>query len=59
MPGVARSGTPRENQTNFRDGTMRGLKKGPVGTGSAGSIIGEISFYRETWGAKRGESPCG
>ena len=31
----------------------RGLSKGPVGTWPAGSVLGENSFYRETWGTRR------
>ena len=41
------NGTPRESQANFRDGTVLGLLKGPVGTGPAGSVFWENSFYRE------------
>ena len=50
VPGAPSSGTPRENQVKFRDGTLRGFYKGPVGTVLAGSIFGEKSFYRDTWG---------
>ena len=42
------SGKPRESQAKFRAGTVRGLKKGHVGTGSVGSAFGENSFYLET-----------
>ena len=38
----------RESQANFRVGTVLGLSQGLVGTGPAGSVFGEISFYRET-----------
>ena len=45
----------------FRDVTVWVLQKGPVGTGPAGSVFGENSFYRETRGTRRGGggSPCG
>ena len=58
-PGAPSSGTPRENQAKFRDGTVCVLKKGPVGTGPGVSVFGENSFYRETRGRRRGGSPCG
>ena len=58
-PGAPSSGTPRESQAKFRDGTVWVLWKGPVGTGPGGSVFGENSFYRETLGRRRGESPCG
>ena len=45
MPGAPSSGTPRESQENFRAGT---------GTGPVGLVFGENSFYRETWGTRRG-----
>ena len=31
----------------------------PVGTRPAGSVFGDNSFYRETWGTRREGSPCG
>ena len=31
--------------------------RSPVGTGPAGSVFGENSFYREIWGTGRGGSP--
>ena len=40
-------------------GTMWGLEKNPVGTGPAGSVFGENSYYRETRGTRRRGSPCG
>ena len=46
MPGAPSSGTYRESQVMFRDGTVWVLLKDPVGTGSAGSVFGENSFYR-------------
>ena len=48
MPGAQSSGTPRESQVKFRDETVWRLYKGPVGTGPAGSVFGENSFYRKT-----------
>ena len=54
MPGAPSRGTPRESQPNFRDGTVSGLYKGPVGTVPAESVFGENSFYRKTWGTRRG-----
>ena len=54
MPGARSSDTPRESRANFRVGTVRGLQKGPVGTGPLVSVFGENSIYRETWGARRG-----
>ena len=59
MPGALNSGTPRESQAKFRDGTLWGLYKSRVGTGPAGSVFEENSFYRKTWGIRRGGSPCG
>ena len=47
VPGSPSSGTPRESQVKFRDGTVWVLKKGLVATGPGGSIFGENSFYRE------------
>ena len=32
MPSAPSRGTPWESQVNFRDGTVSGLYKGPVGT---------------------------
>ena len=32
VPGARSSGTPRESQAKFRDGTVWGFYKGPVGT---------------------------
>ena len=52
MPGAPSSGTPRESQAKFRDGTVWGLWKGPVDTAPAGSVFGENSFYQETPGYK-------
>ena len=48
MAGTPSSTMPRESQAKFRDGTVWGFYKCPVGTGPAGSVFGEISFYRET-----------
>ena len=59
VPGASSSGTSRESQAIFRDETVWVLKKGPVGTGPAGSVFGENSFYRETRGSRRGRSPYG
>ena len=56
VPGAPSSGTSRESQAMFRDGTVCVLKKGPVGTWPAGSILGKNSFYRETR-AKRSSEP--
>ena len=42
-----------EGQEKFRDGTMWGLKRGPLGTGPAASVFEENSFYRETRGISR------
>ena len=53
MPGAASSGSPRESQAKFRDGTVWGLWKGLVGTGPAGPYSGKNYFYRETWGTRR------
>ena len=33
---------------------MRIVWKSPVGTGLAGSVFGDNSFYRETLGTRRG-----
>ena len=55
VPGAASSGAPRESLANFRDGTMWGLKTVTVDTGPVGSVFGEHSFYRETWGSSRGD----
>ena len=52
MPGAPSSRTSRESQAMFRDGTVWVLKKGPVGTGPAGSVFGVNSLYRETWGTR-------
>ena len=50
MPGVPSSGAPRErSQARFRDGTVWGLKKGPLR-----SIFWEILIYRENRGTRRG-----
>ena len=54
MPGAASSGASRKSLANFRDGTIWGLKKITVDTGPVGSVFGEHSFYRETWGSRRG-----
>ena len=59
MPDAPSSDTSRESQAMFREGTVRVLYKGPVGTGPAGSVFGENSLYRETRGTRRGGSPCG
>ena len=59
VPGAPSSGTSRESQAKFREGTMWGLYKGPVGIEFVGSVFGETSFYRENWGTKQGGSPCG
>ena len=59
VPGAPSSDTPRESQAKFRDGTVCGLYTGPVGNGPVGWVFGENSFYRNTWGTGRGESPCG
>ena len=59
VPGTSSSGTSRESQAIFRDETVWVLKKGPVGTGPAGSVFGENSFYRETRGSREGRSPNG
>ena len=32
----------------------RQTSEGPVGTGPVRSVVGENSFYRETWGTRRG-----
>ena len=39
---------------NFRDETVWGLQKGPEGTGSAWSVLGQNSFYRKTCVTRRG-----
>ena len=52
MPGAPSSGAPRESQANFREETMWGLKKGTVDTGPVGSVFGENSYYRESWGTR-------
>ena len=57
MPGAPSSGTPRERQSQFRDRTLSGLWKAPVGTGPAKSVFGENLFYRETWCTRLGVSP--
>ena len=54
VPGAPSSATPRESQAKFRDGTIRGLKKGSVCTGHAGSIFGENSFCQEIRGTRLG-----
>ena len=59
MPGAPSRGTPRESQAKFRDGTVSGLYKGPVGTGPAGSVFEENSFYRKPLDTRRGGTPCG
>ena len=47
MPVAASSGSPRESQANFRDGTVWGLQNGPVGTGPAGPYSGKIRFIEK------------
>ena len=44
VPGAQSSGTPRESQAKFRDGTVWGLYKDPVCTWPSGSVFGENSF---------------
>ena len=52
MPGAPppSSGTPRASKAKFWDVTVWGLCKNPVGTGPAGSVLGDNSLYRETRG---------
>ena len=47
----------RHDRVRQSSGTVWGLKKGPVGTGPAGSVYGDNLFYREIRGARG--SPCG
>ena len=57
MPDAPNSGTSRESQAN--QGRDRvGIVEGTVSYGPVGSVFGENSFYRETWGTRRGGSPC-
>ena len=39
---------------NVQGQDRMGVVEGPVDTGPAGSVFGENSFYRETWGTRRG-----
>ena len=46
----------RARQTS-ESGPCGDCRRGLSGTGPAGSVFGENSFYRETWGSSRGGSP--
>ena len=47
VPDAPSRGTPRKSQAKFRDDTVSGLYKGPVGTGPAGSVFGENSLIEK------------
>ena len=53
MRGSPSCGSPPSSQVNLRVEIVRGLLKGPMGTGHAGSVFGENSFHRETSGTRR------
>ena len=54
VPGAPSSGTTRESHAKFSEGTLWGLKKGPVDTGHRWSVFGEHSIHRETHGIRLG-----
>ena len=54
-------GCPQQRYATGEPGKLQGrghvgIEKGPVGTGSAGTVFGDNSFYRETWDTKTRES---
>ena len=59
-----RAGCPQQRYIPGEPGNVQGwdrvgIVEGSLGTGPAGSVFGENSFYRETRGTRRGGSPCG
>ena len=42
------AGRPKQRYSTGEPGKVQGLYKGPVGTGPAGSVFEENSFYRKT-----------
>ena len=53
VPGASSRDTLRESQAKFKPDRV-GIAEGPCGTGTAGSVFLETSFYRETWGTRSG-----
>ena len=47
LPDAPSSGMPRESQAMFRDRTVCGLYKGPVGTGPGGQYSGKNRFIEK------------